>query len=148
MDLSHLKPARGAKKRRKRIGYGPGSGHGKTATRGTKGQKARSGGVKEPGFEGGQMPLKRRIPKRGFVNPFRVRYQILNLDSLKEFPPHGEVNPEVLREKGLVKKGKPIKILGEGELNAPLSVFAHAFSQSAKEKIEAKGGKVTEIGHS
>jgi len=148
MDLSSLKPARGAKKRRKRVGYGPGSGHGKTATRGTKGQKARSGGVKEPGFEGGQMPLKRRIPKRGFKNPFRIEYQVLNLNTLNKFPSHTEVNPQMLRQKGLIKKRELVKILGEGELLAPLTVNAHAFSRSAKEKIEAMGGsaKIIETG--
>lgn len=146
MDLSQLRPAKGARKRRKRIGYGIGSGHGKTSTRGTKGQKARSGGAKEPGFEGGQMPLKRRIPKRGFWNPFRVTYQILNVESLNKFPPHSEVSPEVLQSKRMVKKDRPVKILGEGEILHPLTVKAHSFSRTAREKIEAKGGKVIEVG--
>ncbi|MCH7759865.1 50S ribosomal protein L15 [candidate division TA06 bacterium] len=145
MDLSSLKPARGAIKKRKRIGRGIGSGHGKTATRGTKGQKSRSGWSVRPGFEGGQMPLMRRIPKRGFRNPFRIEYQILNLRSLQKFPPNAEVNPQVLKEEGLIKGKKPVKILGEGEISNPLTVLAHSFSRSAREKIEAKGGKVQTI---
>ena len=145
MDLSSLKPARGAIKKRKRIGRGIGSGHGKTATRGTKGQKSRSGWSVRPGFEGGQMPLMRRIPKRGFRNPFRIEYQILNLKSLQKFPPNAEVNPQVLKEEGLIKGKKPVKILGEGEITNPLTVLAHSFSRSAREKIEAKGGKVQTI---
>jgi large subunit ribosomal protein L15 len=142
MDLSSLKPGRGAKKKRKRIGYGVGSGHGKTATRGSKGQKSRSGGGKPPGFEGGQMPLKRRIPKRGFWSPFRKEYQVLNVGILQRFSPNSEINLKVLQEMRMIKGKKPVKILGKGDISNSLTVTAHAFSRSAREKIEAKGGKV------
>jgi large subunit ribosomal protein L15 len=140
MRLSDLQPSKGCRKRKKRVGRGPGSGHGKTSCRGHKGQKARSGGGVKPGFEGGQMPLYRRVPKRGFTNIFQKRYAVVNvgaLDSLSDT----EITPELLQERGLVKDMMDgIKILGDGQLTRPITVKAHAFSRSAKEKIiQAKG---------
>ena len=147
MNLHDLKPARGAKKRRKRIGRGPGSGHGKTATKGHKGLLARSGGGKRPGFEGGQMPLIRRVPKFGFANPFRTEYAIVNLKSLEKWTRGETVTPQAMAEAGLVKrKTLPIKILGNGELKKSLVVQAHKFSKSAEAKIQAAGGRVEVIG--
>ena len=142
MKLNDLKPAIGATKKRKRVGRGDGSGHGKTACRGHKGQGARSGGGTRPGFEGGQMPLQRRIPKRGFHNPFRVDAAVVNLSQLETFESGSGVTPELLAQKGLVRgKNKRIKILGDGTLSKALHVKAHGFSSKAKEKIEAAGGK-------
>lgn len=142
MDLSNLKPAPGSKKKRKRVGRGDGSGHGKTACRGHKGQGARSGGNTPPGFEGGQMPLQRRVPKRGFHNPFRKSAAVVNLGQLEIFASGTEVTPEILRERGLVRgKDQRVKILGDGSLSKSLTVKAHGFSSQAKEKIEALGGK-------
>jgi large subunit ribosomal protein L15 len=145
MKLGDLQPARGARKGRKRVGRGPGSGHGKTSTRGHKGHKARSGGGKGPGFEGGQMPLYRRLPKRGFKSPFRREFAVVNLaDLARRFPQGGEVTPEVLAGAGLVRGGRRlVKVLGEGALPAgvPLTVRAHAFSKAAAEKIQATGGR-------
>jgi large subunit ribosomal protein L15 len=142
MKLSELKPAAGATKKRKRVGRGDGSGHGKTAGRGHKGQGARAGGGTRPGFEGGQMPLQRRIPKRGFHNPFRVEAAVVNLSQLEAFAAGSEVTPELLVRQGLVRgKNKRIKILGDGALSKGLNVKAHGFSSKAKEKIEAAGGK-------
>jgi large subunit ribosomal protein L15 len=147
MNLHDLSPARGAKKRRKRIGRGPGSGHGKTATKGHKGLKARSGGGKRPGFEGGQMPLVRRLPKFGFTNPFRVEYSIVNVKSFEQWTGAGTITPQALVDAGLVKrKHLPIKILGNGELSKPLVIQAHKFSKSAEAKIQAAGGRVEVIG--
>jgi large subunit ribosomal protein L15 len=147
MNLHDLAPARGAKKRRKRIGRGPGSGHGKTATKGHKGLLARSGGGKRPGFEGGQMPLVRRLPKFGFTNPFRVEYTIVNLANFAEWRGSDTVTPQAMVDAGLVKRKKlPIKILGNGELKKPLVVQAHKFSKSAEAKIQAAGGRVEVIG--
>ncbi|MCD6087686.1 MAG: 50S ribosomal protein L15 [Candidatus Hydrothermae bacterium] len=139
MDLSNLAPNPGAKKKAKRVGRGD-----TTAGKGTKGQKARSGGAKPRWFEGGQMPLYRRLPKRGFKNPFRKEYQVVNLDRLNAlFDEGAEVDREALRVKGLIKKAdKPVKILARGEINKPLTVKVDAVSASAKEKIEAAGGKV------
>lgn len=146
MKLEELRPAPGAKKKPKRIGRGPGSGHGKTSTKGHKGQKARSGGVKGPGFEGGQMPLQRRLPKRGFKNPFRREYAIVNLDDLAPLAEQGTLTPELLREKGVVKDLKDgLKVLGMGELKSKIIVQAHKFSKSAIEKIQAAGGKAEVI---
>lgn len=140
MRLSDLSPVKGSKKRRKRIGRGSGSGHGKTSTRGHKGQKSRSGGGTKAGFEGGQMPLQRRLPKRGFRNIFKKQYAIVNLRALNEVS-ESIVTPEIILEKGFVKDIKDgIKILGSGELKKPLTVKAHAFSASAKEKILKVGG--------
>jgi len=145
MKLSELSPSPGAHKRRKRIGRGPGSGHGKTATKGHKGLLARSGGGKRPGFEGGQMPLVRRVPKFGFTNPFRVTYAVVNLKALANLGEVAEVTPQVLIELGLIrKKRQPVKILGQGELQRPMVVHAHKFSKSAEEKIRAAGGR-TEV---
>jgi large subunit ribosomal protein L15 len=142
MRLDELKPAAGASKKRKRVGRGDGSGHGKTSGRGHKGQGARSGGNVQPGFEGGQMPLQRRLPKRGFHNPFRIEMSVVNLGQLESLPAGTEVTPERLSEQGLVRgKNRRIKILGDGTLSKALTVKAHGFSARAKEKIEAAGGK-------
>ena len=146
MDLRSMSPAPGTKKKRKRVGRGNGSGNGKTAGRGHKGQGSRSGGGPRPGFEGGQMPLTRRVPKRGFHNPFRTEYVAVNLDCLDRFDSGAEVSPETMREAGLGGRGL-IKILGRGEIGKPLTVRAHGFSQKAKEKIEAAGGTAEVIPH-
>ena len=146
MDLSELRPAKGKKHARKRVGRGMGSGAGKTSGRGHKGQGSRSGGGVRPGFEGGQMPLTRRVPKRGFHNPFRTKFIPVNLDGLDRFDSGQEVSPEMLRELGLVGRGW-VKILGRGELSKPLTVKAHGFSRSAVEKIEAAGGRVEVLAH-
>ncbi len=145
MRLEDLRPAPGATKKRKRVGRGPGSGHGKTATKGMKGQQARSGGGKAGGFEGGQMPLYRRLPKRGFV-PFggKTEYAIVNLKSLGGFAAGSVVDPDSLVAARLVKNGhrERVKLLGGGDLEHALTVRVHAVSESAKAKIEAKGGRV------
>ncbi len=146
MNLHSLAPAKGAKKKRKRVGRGPGSGHGKTATKGHKGLLARSGGGKQPGFEGGQMPLIRRVPKFGFNNPFRKEYAIVNVKSLVGLAVEGTITPQALVDAGLVKRVTlPIKILGNGELKKALVVQAHKFSKSAEAKIQAAGGRVEVI---
>jgi large subunit ribosomal protein L15 len=138
-----LVPAPGAKKRTKRVGRGVGSGHGKTSCRGGKGQTARSGGSIAPGFEGGQMPLQRRLPKRGFHNPFRTAYEVVNVGQLEAFAAGTEVTPEALRERRLLRRGSaPLKILGEGTLTRALTVRAQAVSGAARQKIEAAGGRV------
>ncbi|MGG6312190.1 50S ribosomal protein L15 [Paenibacillus macerans] len=145
MKLHELSPAPGSRQERKRVGRGTGSGMGKTSTRGHKGQNARSGGGVRPGFEGGQNPLYRRLPKRGFVNPTRKEYAIVNIQDLNNFAADTEVTPELLFEQGIVKDAKSgIKILGNGEVTVKLTVKANKFSQSAVEKIEAAGGK-TEV---
>lgn len=142
MKLHELSPAPGSKHPKKRVGRGIGSGMGKTSTRGSKGQWARSGGGVRPGFEGGQNPLYRRLPKRGFKNFNRVEYAIVNLEDLNQFAAGTEVTPEFLLESGVVKNPKDgIKILGNGELTVSLTVKANKFSQSAVEKIQAAGGK-------
>lgn len=147
MKLHELAPTPGAKKKRKRIGRGPGSGHGKTATKGHKGLKARSGGGKRPGFEGGQMPLIRRIPKHGFQNPFRVEYTIVNLKSLTALGTVDPITPQALVDAGLIKRTRrPVKVLGQGELGRAVVIQAHKFSQSAVAKIEAAGGRAEVIG--
>ena len=148
MDLSNLKPPKGAKHPKKRIGRGQGSGNGKTAGRGHKGAKSRSGYKWKRGFEGGQMPLHRRVPKRGFHNPFHVEYEVVNLDTLaSRFDAGTVVTPELLRERGLVAGGKrPVKILGRGEVGKALTVRAHKFSGTASEKIAAAGGTAESIG--
>jgi large subunit ribosomal protein L15 len=143
--LHDLKPNPGARPRRKRVGRGIGSGLGKTSGRGQKGQKARSGGGVRPGFEGGQMPLVRRLPKRGFKNPFRVEYEVVNVGQLNRFEPGTEVTPDLLREHRLVRRKGPVKILGEGELDRPLVVKAAAFSESAVAKIRAASGRAEVI---
>ena len=143
MDLGDLRPAKGDKHSKKRVGRGMASGTGKTSGRGHKGQGARAGGGVRPGFECGQMPLTRRVPKRGFHNPFRKTYTPVNLDSLGRFEAGQEISPELLRETGLAGHGL-VKILGRGELDKPLTVKAHGFSRSARQKIEAAGGR-TEV---
>jgi large subunit ribosomal protein L15 len=143
MRLDDLAPAPGAKKSKKRVGRGTGSGLGKTAARGSKGQNARSGGGTPPWFEGGQMPLQRRIPKRGFTNIFKKQYAIVNLGDLERFPSGTEVGPQQLAESGLVKKALDgIKLLADGQLTHPLTVQVHKASAAAVQKIEAAGGKV------
>jgi large subunit ribosomal protein L15 len=144
MDLSNLRPPRGAKHAKKRIGRGQGSGQGKTAGRGHKGAKSRSGFKFKRGFEGGQMPLHRRVPKRGFHNPFRVEYEVVNLDTLTaKFEAGTIVTPELLRERGLVSaRQRPVKVLARGEVDRALTIRAHKFSGKAAEKIAAAGGTV------
>jgi large subunit ribosomal protein L15 len=146
MSLNNLRPPKGAKHAKKRVGRGMGSGHGKTASRGNKGAQSRSGFRYKRGFEGGQMPLHRRVPKRGFHNPFRVEYAVVNLDTLAEvFDAGSEVTPDVLRERGLVRETNvPVKVLGRGDISKKLTVRAHKFSGSAAKKIEAAGGS-TEV---
>ena len=149
MDLGHLKHAEGARKNSKRVGRGMGSGHGKTSCRGHKGQYARSGSKHRAWFEGGQMPLQRRVPKFGFTNPGRIDFQVLNLGTLQSLYDKGRLNlqslnPEILYSEGLIsKKDVPLKILGDGEFKQKLEISAHKFSKSAVEKIEKNGGKVT-----
>ena len=146
MKLEELKSPPGANKKVKRVGRGTGSGHGKTSTRGHKGQKARSGGGVRPGFEGGQMPLQRRLPKRGFTNIFKKEYAIVNIRDLNSFDDGSEINPEVLQNAGLIKSIKDgVKILGDGELEKKLTVRAHKISRQAEEKITARGGRVEVI---
>ena len=141
MNLSNIHAPKKATEKRKRMGRGMGSGMGKTSTRGHKGQRSRSGSRMIRGFEGGQMPVHRRMPKRGFTNIFRKEYSIVSLERLAEL---GEttINPEVLRKAGVIKTKHPVKILGDGELNVALNVSAHKFSKSAQEKITKAGGKV------
>ena len=148
MNLSNLKPAEGATKTRKRIGRGSGSGRGGTSTRGHKGQKSRSGYSRKTGFEGGQMPLYRRLPKRGFNNfEFEARYTILNVDKLNAFEDGTEVTPELLKETGVIRKIEKdgVKILGNGSIEKKLTIKANKFTKSAAEKIEAAGGKAEVI---
>jgi len=146
VKLEELKSPPGANKRVKRVGRGTGSGHGKTSTRGHKGQKARSGGGVRPGFEGGQMPLQRRLPKRGFTNIFKKEYAIVNIRELNSFEDGSEINPEVLLNAGLINSTKDgVKILGDGELEKKLTVRAHKISRQAEEKITARGGRVEVI---
>lgn len=141
--IGTLKPAMGSKKNRKRLGCGPGSGLGKTSGRGHKGQRSRSGSGIPAWFEGGQMPLQRRLPKRGFTNIFRIERQIVNIRALEKFDANSEVNAEALLDKGIIKNLKrPVKLLGEGELNKPLKVIVHACSKKAKEIVEKAGGEV------
>ncbi|MBY0201983.1 50S ribosomal protein L15 [Paenibacillus polysaccharolyticus] len=145
MKLHELSPSPGSRKERKRVGRGPSSGTGKTSGRGHKGQNARSGGGVRPGFEGGQNPLYRRLPKRGFVNPTRKEYAVVNIEDLNSLPAGTEVTPEFLMTNGVVKNAKSgIKVLGNGEVTVKLTVKANKFSQSAVEKIEAAGG-TTEV---
>lgn len=140
--MEDIKPAAGSRKKDKRVGRGIGSGHGKTSCKGHKGQKARSGGTKGPGFEGGQMPLQRRLPKRGFKNPFKVEYAIINLDDINKIEGIDVVTPDVLHDKGIIKNLKNgLKVLGHGEIQRPVTVRADAFSASALSKIAAAGGK-------
>jgi large subunit ribosomal protein L15 len=142
MDLSHLRPPKGAKHSKKRVGRGQGSGQGKTAGRGHKGAKSRSGFTHKRGFEGGQMPLHRRVPKRGFHNVFREEFQVVNLDTLAErFDAGTDVTPELLRERGLISRAGQVKVLARGDISKALTVHAHKFSGKAAEKIAAAGGR-------
>ena len=146
MKLHNLKPSPGSKKKRKRVGRGTATGQGTTAGRGMNGQNSRSGGGTRPGFEGGQMPLYRRLPKRGFTNIFQKEYAIVNLDSLNDFDENEEVTVELLLDRKIIrKKLDGVKILGKGEINKKLTVKANKFSKTAKEKIEAVGGKAEVI---
>ncbi len=146
MNLSSLHPAKGSKKTRKRIGRGPGSGHGKTAGRGTKGQKSISGYSRKRGFEGGQMPLHRRLPKRGFTNIFKKEYSEINLDKLGQIKKQ-EIKLKDLKAAGIIKKeSEIIKVLGRGDISSSKTIHAHKFSRSALKKIEKAGGKAILIG--
>jgi large subunit ribosomal protein L15 len=147
LKLHNLRPAEGGEvKAKKRLGRGIGSGLGKTSGRGHKGQNARSGGGVRPGFEGGQMPLFRRLPKRGFTNVFKKEYDIVNISDLNKFEDGAEVTPEILKDMGIIKNKKDgLKILGNGEINSKITVKANSFSKSAIEKIEAAGGKAEVI---
>ncbi|MFZ6033046.1 MAG: 50S ribosomal protein L15 [Melioribacter sp.] len=149
--LSNLKPAKGSNKKEKRIGRGEGSGHGGTATRGMNGQRSRSGAKYKVWFEGGQMPLQRRVPKRGFKSPFKVTYQVINLDRIQKLVDDKKITEDVitsavLYQNGLISKAAaPYKILGSGEIKSKITIEAHAFSASAKQKIESVGGTIKEI---
>ncbi|KAB2902793.1 MAG: 50S ribosomal protein L15 [Anaerolineae bacterium] len=148
MKISDLHPAEGSRKRKRRVGRGPAAGQGKTAGRGTKGQKARKGGAKAPYFEGGQLPLVRRLPfKRGFTNVFRVLHQEVNLDRLQErFPEGGAITPVEMAEKGLIRDAnEPVVILGRGDVSAKFDLQAHRFTKSAQEKIEKAGGSISKM---
>ena len=143
MRLDELKPAPGSKHRRKIVGRGIGSGHGAQSTRGMKGQRSRSGFSGLTGFEGGQLPLIRRVPKRGFRHTaFRIEMGVVNISDFEKFEANASVTPQVLKERGLLKGVRKVKVLGDGSLSKPLTVQAHAFSASAKEKIEKAGGKI------
>lgn len=143
MKLHELSPAKGSRKKRKRVGRGPGSGHGKTSCRGHKGQKARSGGGPARGFEGGQMPLQRRLPKRGFTNLFRKEFSIINVEDLNRFHSNAEVDLAALKEKGLIRKKKDgVKLLGNGQMDHPVVIKVQRASRVAREKVEAAGGKI------
>ena len=143
MKIHELSPPEGSRKKRKRVGRGPGSGHGKTSCRGHKGQKARSGGGPSPGFEGGQMPLHRRLPKRGFTNIFRTEYATVNVKDLERFESGATVDISTMIKEGLIKKiYDGVKVLGKGEITKPLTIITHRISHQAKEKIEKAGGKV------
>lgn len=143
LSLSNLSPAQGSHHRRKIVGRGVGSGHGRHATRGMKGQRSRRGDSKMIGFEGGQMPLLRRIPKRGFTPPFPKKFLIVNVQDLEDhFPARSNITPESLLKEGAIKGKGPLKILGNGEITKPLTVSAQAFSNQAKQKIQAAGGTV------
>jgi large subunit ribosomal protein L15 len=147
MELNNLKPKKGSKHAKKRVGRGPGSGHGKTASRGEKGQKSRSGYSRQIGFEGGQMPLHRRLPKRGFTNIFKKEYAVVNVSDLDRFDNGATVDEKTLRTAGLVKgQNDGVKVLGDGKLSKKLTVHAAKFSASARKQIEAAGGTCQEIG--
>jgi large subunit ribosomal protein L15 len=144
MKLHDLSPAPGSTHSRKRVGRGPGSGLGKTAGRGHKGGKSRAGYTVRPGFEGGQMPLIRRVPKRGFHNEFRIEYSVINVAQLDGMT--GKVTAEALAERGMVRAGRRLKVLGNGEIKSAVTVVAHKFSEAARRKIEAAGGTCEELG--
>lgn len=143
MKLHELRPAKGSKHSRRRVGRGPGSGNGVTAGRGEKGQKSRAGYSSRPGFEGGQMPLVRRVPKRGFTNIFKQQFDVVNVGQLADHA--GELDPETLARLGLVTGKRPVKILGNGTLMQAIKLKAHKFSQAARDKIEAVGGRCEEL---
>ena len=146
MNLSSLKPPEGSRKKRKRIGRGDGSGHGGTSTKGHKGQNARSGGGVRPGFEGGQMPLSRRLPKRGFRNPFRRNIVTINIDQLRRFPEGSVIDRTALLDAGLVKRTRDgIKVLGKGNIDYPISLKVDMISRGARDKIEAAGGSIVGV---
>jgi large subunit ribosomal protein L15 len=147
LNLTDLRPNEGANTKKKRVGRGAGSGHGKTAGRGTKGQKSRSGPGVRLGFEGGQLPIQKRMPyKRGFTNIFKAQWEVINLDRLESLNIEGPITPESLYERGAIRGLEfPLKILGNGEITRAIDVSAHAFSASARERIEAAGGTVTEL---
>ena len=146
MRLEELTPPKGSRKKKKRVGRGIGSGHGKTACRGAKGQNSRSGGGTKAGFEGGQMPLQRRLPKRGFRPPFKKRYTVIHVGDLNRFPRDSVVEPDLLIQSGLRKKGDAVKLLSDGELQHPLIIRVHQASKSAIKKVEAASGRVEVIG--
>ncbi len=146
MKLNDLHAAEGSRKNRKRVGRGPGSGRGKTSGRGTKGQKSISGFSRKLGFEGGQMPLVRRVPKRGFTNIFRREYSEVNIDKLNRIKKQTIKTEDLLQNSIIKKKSQPVKILGRGEIKSPKTIYAHRFSQAAKKKIEKAGGKAILIG--
>ncbi len=143
LTLGNLSPKEGAVKEKKRLGRGPGSGHGKTAGRGHKGAKSRSGYKSKPGFEGGQMPLQRRLPKRGFYNKFSIEYTIISLSQLEKLTDVAEINNDTLREAGLLKPGQLSKVLANGEITRPVTVCVDKISRQAQQKIEQAGGTVT-----
>lgn len=145
MNISQLENTPGARKKHKRVGCGSGSGHGKTSCRGEKGQFARTGKGRRRGFEGGQMPLYRRIPKRGFTNIFGKEYGVINLNTLSRFSEGTDITPDLIYSKGLAKRSLPIKILGRGRLEHKFAITAHKFSKSAKELIEKSGGTWKEV---
>ena len=143
MRLNDLSPMKGSSKRRKRVGRGPGSGHGKTSCRGHKGQKARAGAKILPGFEGGQMPFQRRLPKRGFTNICKKEYELINISDLKKFESDTVLDINTLKDAGLISGKKyGVKLLGDGEISHPLAIKVHKVSRKAREKVEAAGGKV------
>lgn len=142
LRLEELKPAPGSTKKRKRVGRGEATGHGKTSGRGHKGALSRSGHKRKPYFEGGQMPIYRRIPKKGFTSKNHIRYSIVNVKDLNKFSEQEKVTPELLASRGLTRDRMPVKVLGEGEIRVALTVSAHSFSSTAKQKIEAAGGRV------
>jgi len=146
MRLEELKPPMGARRKRKRVGRGIGSGHGKTACRGAKGQNARAGRGTKAGFEGGQMPLQRRLPKRGFRNPFEKRFTIIHIKDLNRYARDTVVDPDLLSQSGFLKKGEEVKLLSDGELQYPLTIRVHKVSKAALKKVEAASGKVEVIG--
>jgi large subunit ribosomal protein L15 len=143
VKIHDLSPLKGSRKVKKRIGRGPGSGHGKTSCRGHKGQKSRSGGSIPPGFEGGQMPLQRRLPKRGFTNIFKKHYALINIRDLKQFDPKSDLDIAALKNAGLLKRVRDrVKLLGDGEISHPIMIRVNKVSKTAREKIESAGGRV------
>ncbi len=146
MRLNGLKPPEGARRKGKRVGRGVGSGHGKTACRGSKGQNSRAGRGTKAGFEGGQMPLQRRLPKRGFRSPFKRHFAIIHVGDLNRFPKDTVVEPSLLVESGLLKKEEPVKLLADGQLQHPLTIRVHQVSKAALKKVESASGRVEVIG--